>query len=284
MHASHRHLATMLVSSIGAGLTACTSVPQSAGAQANVETGKCPIVDARIDSVWFARNRVRYDALAACVEASVGASAASTSSDAVPLGGDAGGSGVSGAPVIRIEPAPSAPSPPGGPSEIRPQGTAPSNLQTAAASSERMRRLAEQVDEVARRNEIDPLLLHALIYVESRYRSDAVSPAGARGAMQLMPATAERFGVQRVAHLHDDGFNLAAGAAYLKVLQAEVGGSLDLVLAAYNAGEGAVRRYGGLPPYPETQAYVRDVIAQYRLLQSRRSSSDVSASATPQTQ
>jgi soluble lytic murein transglycosylase-like protein len=132
-----------------------------------------------------------------------------------------------------------------------------------------MRRLDRSVREVARRNDLDPLLLHALIHVESRHRSDAVSPAGARGAMQLMPATAERFGVGNTRQLHDDAFNLAAGAAHLKALSGEFGDDLELVLAAYNAGEGAVRRYGRkVPPFPETQAYVRDVLGTYRRLQS----------------
>lgn len=146
------------------------------------------------------------------------------------------------------------------------------------AFTDRMRALAPQVDEVARRNEIDPLLLHALIHVESRHRIDAVSPAGARGPMQLMPQTAARFGVHAPAHLHEASFNLAAGAAYLKMLQGEFGGDLDLALAAYNAGEGAVRRHGGrIPPYPETQAYVRDVRAMYRRLQAEREAGSIAA-------
>jgi soluble lytic murein transglycosylase-like protein len=77
--------------------------------------------------------------------------------------------------------------------------------------------------------------------------------------------------VHHPGHLHDAGFNLAAGAAYLKMLQAEFGGDLDLALAAYNAGEGAVRRYGGrIPPFPETQAYVRDVRAMHERLRAER--------------
>lgn len=146
------------------------------------------------------------------------------------------------------------------------------------AFTDRMRALAPQVDEVARRNEIDPLLLHALIHVESRHRIDAISPAGARGPMQLMPQTAARFGVHAPAHLHEVSFNLAAGAAYLKMLQGEFGGDLDLALAAYNAGEGAVRRHGGrIPPFPETQAYVRDVRAMYRRLQAEREAGSIAA-------
>jgi soluble lytic murein transglycosylase-like protein len=95
-----------------------------------------------------------------------------------------------------------------------------------------------------------------------------VSPAGARGVMQLMPGTAQRFGVDDPARsLFDAATNLRAGAAYLRVLHDRYGRDLHLVLAAYNAGEGAVARYGNtVPPFAETQAYVRDVLAVYRRL------------------
>lgn len=136
---------------------------------------------------------------------------------------------------------------------------------------ERVRLADEVLAPVAARNDIDPLLLHAVAWVESRHRPDAVSPAGARGLMQVMPQTGARFGVQSERHLHDPAFNAAAAAAYLKWLQGEFGNDLSLVLAAYNAGEGAVRRHGGkVPPYPETTAYVRDVLAVYRELAAAR--------------
>ncbi|MEI7446737.1 MAG: lytic transglycosylase domain-containing protein, partial [Burkholderiales bacterium] len=166
-------------------------------------------------------------------------------------------------PVIRIDPPPAPVAPQPAVRPPPPRGTTP-------ALTPAMRRLSARVDEVARRNALDPLLLHALIHVESRHRSDAVSPAGARGAMQLMPATAARFGVGQPDHLHDDAVNLAAGAALLKSLLGEFDGDLDLALAAYNAGEGAVRRAGRrVPPFPETQAYVRDVRAEYARLRAR---------------
>ena len=131
----------------------------------------------------------------------------------------------------------------------------------------RMREADAVLGPAAERNDIDPLLLHAVAWVESRHRPDAVSPAGARGLMQVMPQTGARFGVQSERHLHDPAFNAAAAAAYLKWLQGEFGNDLPLVLAAYNAGEGAVRRHGlRVPPYPETTAYVRDVLAVYREL------------------
>ena len=131
----------------------------------------------------------------------------------------------------------------------------------------RMREADAALAPAAERNDIDPLLLHAVAWVESRHRPDAVSPAGARGLMQVMPRTGARFGVQSERHLHDPAFNAAAAAASLKWLQGEFGNDLSLVLAAYNAGEGAVRRHGlRVPPYPETTAYVRDVLAVYREL------------------
>ena len=125
--------------------------------------------------------------------------------------------------------------------------------------------LAPALGAAARANELDPLLLHAIAHVESRHNPQAVSPAGARGVMQMMPATAQRFGVENPEKsLHDAGTNLRASAALLRTLQARYGGDLRLMLAAYNAGEGAVAKHGNrVPPYPETQAYVRDVLAVY---------------------
>jgi soluble lytic murein transglycosylase-like protein len=127
--------------------------------------------------------------------------------------------------------------------------------------------LVPAVDAAARAQDIDPLLLHAIARVESRHDATAVSPAGALGVMQLMPATASRFGVSPARALHDAPANVAVGAAYLKTLQRRFGNDLVLVLAAYNAGEGAVERHGRrVPPYAETRGYVRDVLAEYALL------------------
>jgi soluble lytic murein transglycosylase-like protein len=114
---------------------------------------------------------------------------------------------------------------------------------------------------------LDPLLLHAIAHVESRHNANAVSPAGARGAMQVMPATGRRFGVEDERTLFDADTNIRASAAYIRTLRTRYGDDLRLVLAAYNAGEGAVEKNGrNVPPYPETQAYVRDVLAIYRRL------------------
>ncbi len=138
----------------------------------------------------------------------------------------------------------------------------------AMAPSARAIELVPSVRQVAASYDIDPLLLHAIAHVESRHNVDAVSPAGARGVMQVMPATARRFGVRNPAtDLHDPRLNLEVSSAYLKTLQGYYGNNLPLVLAAYNAGEGAVAKYGQrIPPYRETQAYVRDVMAHYAAL------------------
>lgn len=127
--------------------------------------------------------------------------------------------------------------------------------------------LAPDVDSAAQRHNIDPLLLHAIAYVESRHDAQAASKAGAQGVMQVMPATASRFGVSNPGALRDARTNIEVSASYLKTLQQRFGNSLPLVLAAYNAGEGAVEKYGRrVPPYPETQHYVRDVLARYETL------------------
>lgn len=125
---------------------------------------------------------------------------------------------------------------------------------------------AEQIAAVGRDFDIDPGFLAAVMHVESRGNPKAVSPKGARGLMQLMPATASRMGVSDpIVALDDPVVNLRAGAAYLKTLQKRFGNNLDLVLAAYNAGEGAVMKYGRkVPPYRETQGYVTSVMDRYR--------------------
>jgi soluble lytic murein transglycosylase-like protein len=118
------------------------------------------------------------------------------------------------------------------------------------------------IEQAARRHDLDADLLMALIRQESGFNTLAVSRTGARGLMQLMPGTARRYGVARV---HDPGENIAAGSAYLSDLLNRFG-RLDLALAAYNAGEGAVQKYGNrIPPYAETANYVAAVMADLRL-------------------
>ena len=117
--------------------------------------------------------------------------------------------------------------------------------------------LAEMVEAAARRHGLDPELVRAVVAVESGFRPDAVSPKGAQGLMQLMPATARSLGVKDA---FDPFSNLDGGTRYLRMLVTRYGGDLNRALAAYNAGEGAVARHGGVPPYPETLAYVRKVL------------------------
>lgn len=115
--------------------------------------------------------------------------------------------------------------------------------------------------QVARQQGLDPDLLHAVIRTESNYKAKARSHAGALGLMQVMPATGRRFGAT---DLYDPLQNLQAGARYLRWLAHRFNGDLSLVLAAYNAGEGAVQRHGNqVPPYRETRAYVQRVTRHY---------------------
>ena len=124
---------------------------------------------------------------------------------------------------------------------------------------------AGEVAVAARSTNLDPALVHALIFVESGHRQQAVSPKGAVGLMQLMPATASRYGVKAPATSHQD--NLRAGTRYLRDLLDLFENRLDLALAAYNAGEGAVKRYGNrIPPFAETRSYVPSVMEKYKEL------------------
>jgi hypothetical protein len=112
--------------------------------------------------------------------------------------------------------------------------------------------------EAARRHSVNPQVVAALIRQESSSNPRAISHKGARGLMQLMPATAQRFGARKE-KLYDPKENLEAGIRYLSWLVEQFPNDLSKVLAAYNAGEGAVWRYGGIPPYRETQNYVRRI-------------------------
>lgn len=117
---------------------------------------------------------------------------------------------------------------------------------------------------ISRQYKIDPLLLNAIVAKESAFRPQAVSPKGALGLMQVMPGTARGLGVAEPDRLLTDPvLNLATGASYLKSLQRQFGNNLPAVLAAYNAGPGAVRRYGSIPPYAETRDYVATIMARY---------------------
>ena len=127
-------------------------------------------------------------------------------------------------------------------------------------------RLTPAIQQVAVAYQLEPALLHAVISAESSYNPQARSPKGARGLMQLMPDTARRFGVSDP---DDPTENLHGGARYLRWLL-DLFTDLRLALAAYNAGEGAVQRYGNaIPPYPETRTYVQRVLEFYRYYRSQ---------------
>lgn len=111
---------------------------------------------------------------------------------------------------------------------------------------------------------VDPALIRAVIHAESSFNPNAVSRAGAAGLMQLMPATAQRMGVS---DRFDPVQNVYGGTRYLKMLLGMFDGDIAKAVAAYNAGENAVIRHGGIPPYSETQAYVPKVLALYRQYQ-----------------
>jgi hypothetical protein len=127
----------------------------------------------------------------------------------------------------------------------------------------------ELIYETAKRHQVNPQVVAALIRQESAGNRRAVSHKGARGLMQLMPATAQRFGVRKE-HLFDPKQNLEAGIRYLSWLLDQFPNDLPRVLAAYNAGENAVLRYGGIPPYRETQNYVRRIYATLGLTLSEK--------------
>ena len=115
---------------------------------------------------------------------------------------------------------------------------------------------------------VDAALVHAVISAESGYNPGAVSRAGARGLMQLMPDTARRFGVQNIM---DPSENIQGGVRYLRVLMQLFNGNMELAVAAYNAGENAVIRHGHrIPPYAETVHYVPKVLGFYRQFQTRQ--------------
>jgi soluble lytic murein transglycosylase-like protein len=107
---------------------------------------------------------------------------------------------------------------------------------------------------------VDPRFIHAVIKQESKYDPKAVSSAGAQGLMQMMPATAKRFGLKDP---FDPTANVEAGTKYLKWLLERFDGDVSLALAGYNAGEGSVDKYKGVPPYGETQNYVKKIVATY---------------------
>jgi soluble lytic murein transglycosylase-like protein len=118
--------------------------------------------------------------------------------------------------------------------------------------------------EAGKRNDVDPLLLYSIMHQESSFKPRALSPKGARGLMQLMPPTASRFGVTNI---WDPKQNIEGGARYIRFLLDLFSGDVRLALAGYNAGEGAVMKYGyQVPPYAETREYVRRIGNRYSMI------------------
>lgn len=130
-----------------------------------------------------------------------------------------------------------------------------------------------EINAVAARFSVSPRLVHAVVKVESNYNKNALSHAGAKGLMQLMPKTAKRFGVSNRANPVQ---SLRGGTQYLAWLLKRYKGDLKLALAGYNAGEGAVDKYNGIPPYRETKQYVVKVLKELKRRQENRQPSAVS--------
>jgi hypothetical protein len=137
-----------------------------------------------------------------------------------------------------------------------PSGTGFASVASSAGGGVSGLPFAAQFTASAKRHGVPPALLAAVAKVESNYNPNAVSPAGARGLMQFMPATARDYGINPM-----DPAQAVEGAARKLAADLRAFGSVSLALAAYNAGAGAVRQYGGIPPYAETQAYVPKVLA-----------------------
>jgi soluble lytic murein transglycosylase-like protein len=126
-------------------------------------------------------------------------------------------------------------------------------------------RYSSIIDAASKTHGVDGALVHAVITAESGYNAAAVSKAGARGLMQLMPETAARYGVRDI---HDPRENINGGVRYLRDLMTMFNGNIELAVAAYNAGENAVIRHGNrIPPYAETVHYVPKVLGFYRKFQ-----------------
>jgi soluble lytic murein transglycosylase-like protein len=133
--------------------------------------------------------------------------------------------------------------------------------------------------ESGKRNAVDPLLLYSIMHQESSFKARAMSHKGARGLMQLMPGTAARFGV---GNIWDPKQNIEGGARYMRFLLDLFAGDVKLALAGYNAGEGAVLKYGyQVPPYSETQEYVRRIARRYSLIRDPQAAVFANASNGP---
>lgn len=129
----------------------------------------------------------------------------------------------------------------------------------------------KSITKYAKQYRVDSNLIRSVIAVESCFNRKAVSPKGAQGLMQLIPDTAKRFGIK---DSFNSDSNIKGGVRYLSFLQKRYAGNLKKILAAYNAGEGKVDYYKGIPPYKETQNYVKRVLALYKTLNPRQAFGD----------
>jgi len=158
---------------------------------------------------------------------------------------------------------------------IREGGMSPANFKLTLGSNTQLKGFTtgnnlhdSYIVDSARRYGIDPLLIYSQMHQESTFKLTARSPKGASGLMQLMPATARRFGVTQI---YDPQQNIDAGVRYMRWLLDTFNGDVVLALAGYNAGEGAVMKYGGnVPPYRETQEYVRRITSRYNQISDGR--------------
>lgn len=133
------------------------------------------------------------------------------------------------------------------------------HLETQASSGNS--EFDQTIKKIAQEHGLEPALIHSIIRAESNYNCNAISSKGAMGLMQLMPETAKKYGVRNP---FDPAENIEGGVKYLKDLMNIFGRRTDYVLAAYNAGQEALKRNGGIPPYPETKNYIEKVMASYR--------------------
>ena len=152
-----------------------------------------------------------------------------------------------------------APAPPAAPTAPAATQTAFAQTLQAATQASTPAAYSSEIQAAATKYGVDPQLISAVIQQESGFDPNATSSAGAAGLMQLMPSTAQGLGVTNP---YDPAQSIDGGTRYLKSLLDRFGGDTSLALAAYNAGPGAVESYGGVPPYPETQAYVGRILSR----------------------